>query len=138
MNTLQMTPIADGTCYVCQDKPATHTYKFKTPRGFGSLFDLLDVTFCCCDECNRKRFEKWFSEQPKTDKDYFESYIYESEMYRYFESLPMNAQEKIFNQGEQYPIDAQDWIDMQLGEMTSEQKEKYGLDDELFDTEFEI
>jgi hypothetical protein len=50
----------------------------------------------------------------------------------------MNAQERIYNAGDPNGIDAQDWIDIQLGEISPALAEKYGLDDELFDHEYEI
>lgn len=139
MNTLGMVPLTDGVCYICQDKPATKTYTFDKPRGYGSAFDSLlgDIQLCCCDDCDRKRFSKWFSEKPTMD-DYVENYTYEGEMARFFDSLPANAQEKIYNAGDPYGIDAQDWIDFRLGEPSSEQMEHYGLDDELFNIEYEI
>lgn len=138
MNTLNMTPLPEGICYCCQDKPATHTYTFEEVRGFGSAFDMLDVKFCCCDECNKKRFAKWFHNQPKYISDYVLDYAYENELCKFIESLPMNVQERIYNAGDPNGIDAQDWIDIQLGEISPALAEKYGLDDELFDHEYEI
>ena len=138
MNTLNMVPIPDGICLCCQDKPATHTYKFEKPRGFGSAFDMLDFEFCCCDDCNRKRFAKWFGDAYRMLDEYTKDYAYEAELCKFIEALPMNAREKVYNAGDPYGIDAQDWIDIQLGEISPELAEKYGLDDELFDHEYEI
>jgi len=140
MNTLNMAPIPDGICYCCQDKPATHHYKFAKPRGWGSAFDMLNVEFHCCDDCDRKRFAKWFNELPRKSADEYrgEVYTYEHELVKFVESLPVNARERIYNAGDPFGIDAQDWIDITLGEMSKEQREKYGLDDELFDTAYEI
>ena len=137
MNTMQITPLKDGICYVCQTNPATHVYSFPQKRGFGSAFEGLDIKFCCCDECNRRRYDTWFNDPPIVD-DIMETYKNETALCRLIESLPANAQEKIYNACDDAPIDAQDWIDMRLGEMTDEQKAKYGLDDELFATEYEI
>jgi len=138
VNTLNITPLQDGICYCCQDKQATHHYRFAQPRGFGSAFDMLNVEFHCCDECNRKRFEKWFSEVPQITDGYIEHYIHEQELCKFVESLPVNVQERVYNASDLRGIDAQDWIDIRLGELSPELKEKYGLDDELFDTEYEI
>ena len=137
MNSLGMTPLPDGVCYICQSKPATNTYTFAEPRGYGSAFDIIlgDTKLCCCDDCDRKRFAKWFSEKPKVE-DLVETYTYEGEMARFFDTLPVNAQEKIYNHSGD--MDSQDWIDMHLGELSPEQAKKYGLDDELFSMEFEV
>lgn len=137
MNSLQITPLQDGLCHVCQTRAATHIYTFPQVRGFGSAFDGLTITFGCCEKCNREKYKTWFSEVPTVIDDY-ETYRHETALYNFLESLPVNSQEKIFNAGCDYAIDAQDWIDMHLGEMTDEQKTKYGLDDELFDYEFEV
>ena len=137
MNSLQIAPLKDGICHVCQSKPATHTYTFPQARGFGSAFDSTAITFCCCEQCNKTKYKLWFEEMP-TVVDNYETYKHETALYQFLENLPVNSQEKIFNTGSDCAIDAQDWIDMHLGEMTPEQREKYGLNDAFFDYEFEV
>lgn len=140
MNTLQITPLTDKeTCYVCHEHKATNFYRFTNPRGYGSLFDSLDLRFQCCDECNRKRFEKWFRETPETDRHGLEKYTYERELYEYIMSLPVSSRELMFNGADGYKIDSQDWIDFELGELSDEKKAEYGLDDPMFDvTDYSI
>lgn len=133
MNTLGITPLKNGVCMVCQEKEATHKYFFPHYRGFGSAFDMMKLEFYCCDDCDRKRFAEWFNETPTKDKFGLEEYHREREMCSFFESLPVNSQERIWNDD----MDSQDWIDLHLGELSDEKKKEYGFDDELFQ-DFEI
>lgn len=137
MNTLGIVPLDDRVCMICQSKPATQEYLFDRRHGFGSLFDGMDIHLKCCDDCDRKRFELWFSEPPQLT-DYGEYYPHESKLSRFIERLPVNSQEKIYNGADGFKMDAQDWIDLHLGELSDEKKKEYGFDDELFDMEYEV
>lgn len=133
MNTLGIAPLERGKCQVCQEYTATNHYAFAAPRGFGSMFDGMTLELHCCDACNKKRFQKWFSEMP-VQTEWGEDYTYEDELYSFLESLPVSSQEQIFNDS----MDAQDWIDLHLGELSAAKKKQYGFDDEMFDLEYEI
>lgn len=114
-------------CMKCLKNKAIHIYPVSC-RGYGSIYDMMDTRFQCCDECDRPEFRKWFFENPIID-DYVENYKYEDNIYELIKSLPLESQELFENRfnTEDYPMEPQDWIDYELGELPKEKCEEYSL-----------
>lgn len=136
MNSLGVTPLQEGVCQICQEAAATSEY-IVSGRGYGSLFDGMTFRWRCCPACNRKRFSTWVAEKPK-ETQCGASYIFERAMFAFLDGLPVNSQEQIFNGADGCQIDAQDWIDLHLGELSAKKKKQYGFDDDLFGREYEV
>lgn len=136
MNSLGITPLEDGVCHICQEAPASKEYVVRG-RGYGSSFDGIEIRWRCCPACDRKRYEEWVGETPQSTP-WGDTYAHERALFAFLESLPVNSQEQIFNGSDGYKIDAQDWIDLHLGELSAKKKKQYGFDDELFDREYEV
>lgn len=128
MNSKEIKVISNkGICMKCLKNKATHTY-YIAYRGFGSIYDSRDTKFQCCNECNSLEFGSWFNELPTT-KDFFEVYEYEDNISKLIDELPLESQELFYNSFEKNgcQMDAQDWIDYQLEELSHEKCKEYGL-----------
>lgn len=128
MNSKNIKAVEDEClCMKCLKNKATHIYPVSC-RGYGSIYDMMDTRFQCCDECDIPEFEKWFFENPIID-DYVENYKYEDNIYRLIKNLPLESQELFENRfnTEDYPMEPQDWIDYELGELPHEKCNEYSL-----------
>lgn len=114
-------------CMKCLKNKAIHIYPVSC-RGYGSIYDMTDTRFQCCDECDRPEFGEWFFESPTVD-DYVENYKYEDNIYELIKNLPLESQELFENRlnTKDYPMEPQDWIDYELGELPKEKCEEYSL-----------
>lgn len=101
------------------------------------MFDGQNLRLWCCKQCVSRKLQEWFADVPR-HSEYGESYKHERELFAFLDALPVNSQEKIFNGADGFTIDAQDWIDLHLGELSAKKKKQYGFDDELFDREYEV
>ena len=122
MNSKNIVALEDKTlCMVCLKEKATHKYEISC-RGYGSLFDEDNTHWQCCDNCHKDEYDIWANELPTYD-GYCEEYEYEDKISEFIHNLPLQSQElffNTFNSNEQYFIDAQDWIDYQLDELSHE------------------
>lgn len=61
--------------------------------------------------------------------NFFETYKYEDNINKLVDGLPLECQELFYNSFEKngYKMDAQDWIDYQLEELSHEKCKEYGL-----------
>lgn len=130
MNSRNIKPLEDkNVCLICQKRKATNTYNI-CGRGYGSDFDNVDITFQCCDECNKPQFEDWFNEACELSYNYIEEYKFEENIHKLIESLPLNSQEVLLNSSSScvyHYMNSQDWIDYQLDELPHDKCKKYGM-----------
>ena len=120
MNSKNIVALEDKSlCMVCLKEKATHEY-YVSGRGYGSSFDSDSTHWQCCDKCHKDEYYTWANEQPSTD-NYYEEYKHEEEILEFIHNLPLQSQElffNTFNSSSQYPMDAQYWIDYELGKLT--------------------
>ena len=115
-----------GLCMKCLKKHATHVYQIQG-RGYGSIFDSTYIKFQVCDDCDNEDFQKWVDEEPVWN-DYCEVYEYENNIKEFIDSLPLESQELFYNRfNSEGFMEAQDWIDYELGELSEVKCEDYGL-----------
>lgn len=141
MSSKGIVAIKDETiCMKCLKKKATHTY-YISYRGYGSLFDMMETKFQCCDDCNKPEYDEWFNEKEVMD-DYIETYQHEDEILNLIHGLPLESQELFENRFDDkaYKMDPQDWIDFELDELPHEKCKEYYLhspkDVEAYNTKF--
>lgn len=127
MNSKNIVALTDTClCMKCLKKKATHVYQIQN-RGYGSIFDGTYTKFQVCDDCDIEDFQKWVDEKPIWNNGY-EVYKYENDIIEFIDSLPLESQELFYNRfdSDGY-MDAQDWIDYELGELSEEKCADYGL-----------
>lgn len=130
MNSKGIVALTDGSvCMKCLSKKATHTYTI-CGRGYGSIFDGTDTHLQLCDDCHKDEYVTWFNEDC-TYEDYYEEYTYEDNIIKLINSLPLEAQE-LFNNTFAHGwnsmfMEAQDWIDYKLSELTHDKCKEYGV-----------
>lgn len=130
MNSKGIVALTDhSVCMKCLSKKATHTYTI-CGRGYGSIFDGTDTKLQLCDNCHKDEYETWFNEDC-TYEDYYEEYTYEDNIMKLINSLPLEAQE-LFNNTFAHGwnsmfMEAQDWIDYKLSELTHDKCKEYGV-----------
>ena len=118
-------------CFKClKEKDNIHTYTLGY-RGYGSGFDSFNTILQLCDDCNHEELDIWFNEQPEIIDDYCEEYKYEDNIYEFVKSLPIQGRELFDNQCASgacsYPMESQDWIDVELGIAPDNIYKKYGM-----------
>ena len=115
-------------CMVCLKEKATHKYKISC-RGYGSSFDNENTHWQCCDNCHKDEYDVWANELPFVDV-YCKKYEHEDKILEFIHNLPLQSQElffNTFNSNKQYFIDAQDWLDYELDELSHKKCNEYGL-----------
>lgn len=131
MNSKNIVAISEekqDLCMVCLKEKATHKYEI-SGRRYGSFFDEDNTYWQCCDKCHKFEYYIWANELPSAD-DYCEEYKLEDEILEFIHNLPLQSQElffNTFNSSNQYPMDAQDWIDYELGELPHRKCKEYYL-----------
>lgn len=117
-------------CMKCLKNKATHIYPVSY-RGYGSIYDMIDTKFQCCDECDKPEYKEWFFETPTVNEnEYAENYKYEDNIYKLIKSLSLKSQELFenrFDRTNDIFMESQDWIDYELGELPKEKCEEYSL-----------
>lgn len=116
-------------CMKCLKNKATHIYTVSY-RGYGSIYDMMDTKFQCCDECDKPEYKEWFFETPTVNEnEYAENYKYEDNIYELIKSLPLESQELFENRFDNsgWQMVSQDWIDYKLDELPHEKCKEYGL-----------
>lgn len=131
MNSKNIKAVEDEClCMKCLKNKATHIYPVSY-RGYGSIYDMTDTRFQCCDECDRPEYKEWFFETPTVNEnEYVENYKYEDNIYELIKSLPLESQELFenrFDRTNDYPMEPQDWIDYELDELPYEECKEYDL-----------
>ena len=113
-------------CMKCLKNKATHIYQIQN-RGYGSIFDSTYTKFQVCDDCDSEDFQVWVDEEPVWNDEY-EVYKYEDNIIEFIDSLPLESQELFYNRFDDNEyMEGQDWIDYELGELSEEKCEDYGL-----------
>lgn len=130
MNSKEIVAIKDHSiCMKCLQKKATHKYVIYG-RGYGSDFDGTHTHLQLCDDCHSEEYHEWFDESP-TMEEYCETYKHEETIHTLIKSLPIEAQELFHNTfadgWTSHHMEAQDWIDYEIGELPHETCKEYHL-----------
>lgn len=130
----KITPIDnhENICFKClqiiEPEKINKHYMF---RGYGSIFDDLEIHLNLCDNCEPKNLKAWFDEKPFFEKDDFtENYYFEKFIFDFLASLPVQGKEIVYNRLDSkssIKMEPQDWIDYELGLLSKEHCEEYGL-----------
>jgi hypothetical protein len=127
----------EHTCFNCLKETKVHTIEI-TQTGYGSRFDGLSTKIQLCNECYKLTNPNWWKleqipikELNKLGEDFYE-YKYENEIFEYVNKLPLLGQELFFNHfasgaSADFKLEAQDWIDCELGILSDEKCMEYGL-----------
>ena len=131
MNSKNIKAVEDEClCMKCLKNKTTHIYPVSY-RGYGSIYDMTDTKFQCCDECDRPEYKEWFFETPTVNEnEYAENYKYEDNIYELIKSLPLESQELFENRFDRINdifMEPQDWIDYELDELPHEKCKEYDL-----------
>jgi hypothetical protein len=131
----EITPITNigNTCCNCL-KETSNIHNISIPSmGWGSGFDNWSTQIDLCDECYSKTNSKWWKLKTikgKTDWDgiYYE---FEDEIFKYVRQMPLAGQQLFWNHYAygacaDYNMEAQDWIDYELGILPHEKCKEYG------------
>lgn len=123
----------EHTCFKCLKETKVNTIEINQ-TGYGSRFDGLSTQIQLCDECYQLTNPDWWELEQipikELGNDFYE-YKYENEMFEFIEQLPIASQELFFNHfasgaGAEY-MEAQNWINGELGILTDEKCEEYKL-----------
>ena len=122
--------------------------------GYGSNFDNLSTKLQLCDECfnesqkdrliwnmetvyGQMHFDRYTSKSSVPSDRIIDEYIdvkykYDDEMYSYINDLPLQSKELVWNRFAygacaSYNMDAQDWIDYELGILSHDKCKEYGF-----------
>lgn len=82
----------------CRTTPARHEYIVQD-RGYGSMFDMLQIHWFVCPLCNRPDFKKWANAKPlrpKQSNDFYQEYPDEDKLLEYISGLPAPSQHEIW------------------------------------------
>lgn len=123
-------------CWKClkeHDKSKIHIIEIGA-LGYNSCFDNLSTRIQLCDDCYGINPEWWELKTviPKGFEQFGYSYEYDKEICDYLNNLPLESQELVWNKYAYgacggWCMDAQDWIDYQLGILSHKKCKKYGL-----------
>ena len=97
--------------------------------GYGSGFDSWATEIHLCDKCLAETNLDWWDLEIVTVFDGFQAYRYDDEIFEYADNLPLESRELFYNRysTDGYKINAQDWIDYELGLLPHEKCKEYGL-----------
>ena len=121
----------ENTCFNCLKETVVH--KINIPAlGWGNQFDNFSTRIHLCDNCYKSTNPDWWKLniiKGKTNWD-GEYYEYENEILQFIEQMPLAGQELFYNRyatGEfaSFHMEAQDWIDYQLGMLPYEKYKEY-------------
>lgn len=121
-------------CFKCLKNTIIHTIQINQ-TGYGSNFDGLSTKIQLCDDCYKSTNPNWWELKTipiqEYGEDFFE-YEYENEILNFVNQMPLAGQELFWNRyvyGARvtYYMEAQDWIDYELGILSEEKCMEYGL-----------
>lgn len=118
-------------CYRCLESEREPMVWQLTSRGYGSHFDgttsRLQLCSQCCDDTLRKTLTTYFNETPD-ESNGWQDYLYEDALHLFIQTLPLAGQELFRNATTgHFVMDAQDWINIQLGIANDEAYSRNGL-----------
>lgn len=145
---------SDCLCYKClQRKDKVHKIDIGG-SGYGSSFDNFSTSLQLCDDCYKESTkdkpiwnmktvygEMHFSFGESKNDEYYKDrivnepidqrYEYDDEMSEYLHNLPLESRELVYNRNAHGAcadcnMDAQDWIDFELGMLPHEKCKEYG------------
>lgn len=136
MNKIKAISNHEGLCWKCLqsfDNSKIHNIHIHS-LGYGSGFDSCSAELQLCNDCISQTNQEWWKLNKKKcdfswDNNDFYKYEYEDEIFDYFKNLPIQGRELVYNtySGDGYTIDAQDWIDYELGILPHEKCKEYGF-----------
>ncbi|GFN32466.1 hypothetical protein [Paenibacillus xylaniclasticus] len=122
------------TCFKClQEKDVKQIYI--PSKGYGSGFDSWSTQINLCDECYKLTNPSWW-ELKDADQDIEEydewygsaPYKYEDEIFKFAKSLEPAGRELFWNRYASHSHwEPQDYIDYELGNLSHEKCEEYGV-----------
>jgi len=121
----------ENVCFNCLKE--TTVNKINIPAlGWGSQFDNFSTRIHLCDDCYKLTNSNWWKLKTIKGKNNLSGvwYEYEDEILNFVEQMPLPGQELFYNRyasGEfaNFHMEAQDWIDDQLGILPIEKKQEY-------------
>jgi hypothetical protein len=125
------------TCFNCLKETEVHTIEIPQ-MGYGSRFDGLSTRIQLCDKCYNQTNPEWWklevipTVQAEELNDDLSEYKYENEIFEFIKQIPLASQELFWNHfaygaSANFKLESQDWIDCELGILSDEKCEEYGL-----------
>lgn len=127
-----------NTCCNCLKETKIHNIRIRA-LGWGSSFDNFSTQIDLCDDCLKLTNPEWwklkvcgnFDKDGQYDQN-GEWYEFEDEIYKFVKQMPLAGQELFYNHYgcgacASYNMDAQDWIDYNLGTLSHKKCKKYGV-----------
>lgn len=122
----------ENVCFNCLKE--TTVYKIKIPAlAFGSSFDNFSTKINLCDDCYKLTNPDWWKLniiKGETDCD-GKYYEYEDKILQFVNQMPLAGQELFWNRyatgANASYMEAQDWIDYELGILPHEKCKEYNL-----------
>lgn len=119
-----------NTCFNCL-KEIDDVHIIVIPQlGYGSCFDSFGTEIHLCSDCLKLTKEEWWDLEVIKD-EYMEYYKYEDDILDFVRQMPIAGQELFFNHyargANVWKMDAQDWIDYELGKLPHKKCKEYGL-----------
>jgi hypothetical protein len=123
----------ENVCFNCLKETTVH--KIDIPAlGWGSSFDNFSTRINLCNDCYNLTNPNWWNLNIiKAEIDWHgEHYEYENEILNFVKQMPLAGQELFYNRyaygaNADYYMEAQDWIDYELGILPHEKCKEYGL-----------
>lgn len=120
----------DGLCWNCLKEHQYITVIKISELGYGSMFDGFSTEVHLCTKCYNKTKELWNLEVHHY-ADYCEEYCNEDSIFEFFNQMPIQSQQFIFNEFDtgfdSCLMEPQDWIDYKLGVLPYDKCKEYGL-----------
>lgn len=125
----------DKYCWKClKQLNRNDIHRIKIPAsGYGSNFDNFSTELQLCDSCYKETNPEWwkFESLPFCESG-GELFKYDNEIYEYLNNLPLQGQELVWSRYAYGAftagyMEAQDWIDYELDELTHKDCQKYNL-----------
>lgn len=119
-----------GLCWNCLKEHQYITVINIPELGYGSMFDGFSTEVHLCTRCYNKTKELWKLEVNHY-ADYCEEYCNEDLIFEFFNQMPIQSQQFIFNEFDtgfdSRMMEPQDWIDYKLGLLPYDKCKEYGL-----------
>lgn len=116
-NKIKPIEYSEHLCFKClNEHDHINTYAIYG-RGYGSSFDNVSTKLQLCNQCNKDDLKEWFDEY--CNGEFPENYKYVDNIYDFVKTLPIQGRElfenSMSNGACSHSMDAQDWIDIELG-----------------------
>jgi len=124
----------DKTCCHClKETDGLHEIDIGD-MGYGSGFDSWSTKINLCEDCYKQHEEWWKLKEIEVDvgcpSSKFYQYKFEDDIFNWIQDLPLQGRELVLNtykEDSMNPMDAQDWIDYELGIISHDKCKEYGM-----------